>query len=169
MYVGLFNAFTTLINQILSPYGVTHDTVGYCGATLIGSGIVAAIILSPIIARFQASHLAIKTIAPIIGTCYLVLVWTPPLPIGATYAAVAALGAGSFSLLPIVLELMAEITRPLPPELTSSICWMGGQLLAVVFLLVMPALKADDSASPPQNMAKYVRIPSSPGFVCCVG
>lgn len=56
---------------------------------------------------------------------------------------------------------MIEITHPVAPEVTSTICWTGGQLLGGVFIIVSDALRAkgvndgtadDGSDRPPGNM-----------------
>lgn len=71
------------------------------------------------------------------------------------------MGAASFSLVPVALEYLIEITHPVSPEVTSTICWSGGQLLGGAFILISGALRdsgpsdgsADDhSARPPGNM-----------------
>jgi len=71
------------------------------------------------------------------------------------------LGAASFSLMPIALEYLIEITHPVSPEITSTICWTGGQLTGAIFILVSDALRApgesdgsadDGSARPPGHM-----------------
>lgn len=62
------------------------------------------------------------------------------------------MGASSFALLPVVLEFLVEITYPFSPEIGSTICWTGGQLLGAVFIIIQDALKAGPNASPPENM-----------------
>jgi hypothetical protein len=64
----------------------------------------------------------------------------------------ALMGASSFALLPIVLEYLVEITYPFSPEIGSTICWTGGQLLGACFILIQDALKANGDADPPLNM-----------------
>jgi FLVCR family MFS transporter 7 len=53
----------------------------------------------------------------------------------------ALLGAASFTLLPIALEYLVEVTYPASPEVGSTICWAGGQLFGGIFIVVMNALK----------------------------
>lgn len=45
-----------------------------------------------------------------------------------------------------------EITYPFAPEIGSTICWTGGQLLGAIFIIVQDALKAPSDAHPPYNM-----------------
>ena len=39
LYVGFFNAFSSLLNQILEPYGFSEDNAGIAGAILIVVGL----------------------------------------------------------------------------------------------------------------------------------
>ena len=65
----------------------------------------------------------------------------------------AVLGAASFSLLPLALELAVELTHPVPPEVSSAIYWIGGQLFGGVFIIIMNALR-DGDGQPPDNYTK---------------
>ncbi|KAL6707701.1 hypothetical protein ACN47E_003822 [Coniothyrium glycines] len=141
-YVGLFNAFSSLLNQILYPYGFSEDEAGICGALLIVVGLLAAAIASPLLDRSHAYLLGIKLLCPVVALAYLALVWAPQTRgVVAPYVLSAVLGASSFSLLPVALEYLVEITFPASPEVSSTVCWAGGQLFGGVFIVVMNALK----------------------------
>lgn len=125
------------------PYTYTADEAGITGAILIVAGLISSAIISPIIDRTHTFLLAIKLQVPIIAICYIALIFAvdtggnliPP------FIVVAFLGAASFSLLPLVLEWVVEVTHPCPPEITSAVLWCGGQLMGAVFLLVMDGMK----------------------------
>jgi FLVCR family MFS transporter 7 len=141
-YVGLFNAFSSLLNQILYPYGYSEDEAGICGAVLIVVGLVAAAIASPVLDRTHAYLLGIKILCPLVAIPYLAMIWAPQTrTIVAPYILSAVLGAASFSLLPVSLEYLVEITFPASPEVSSTICWAGGQIFGGVFVVIMNALK----------------------------
>lgn len=40
----------------------------------------------------------------------------------------------------MVLEYLCEITHPVSPEVTSTTCWAGGQLLGGVFIVISDKL-----------------------------
>ncbi|KAF2020761.1 MFS general substrate transporter [Aaosphaeria arxii CBS 175.79] len=146
VYVGFFNAFSSLLNQILYPYGFTEDEAGICGAVLILVGLVVAAISSPIMDRTHAYLLGIKLLCPLIAIPYLAFIWAPQTrTLVAPYVLAAVLGASSFSLLPIALEYMVEVTFPASPEVGSTILWCGGQLLGGIFIVVMNALKSGEA------------------------
>ncbi|ORX95107.1 major facilitator superfamily domain-containing protein [Clohesyomyces aquaticus] len=142
IYVGSFNAFSSLLNQILYPYGYSETEAGICGALLIVIGLVAAAITSPLLDRSHAYILGIKLLVPIIALGYLALIWAPQTrTLAAPYVISSLLGAASFSLVPIALEYLVEVTFPASPEVGSTICWAGGQLVGCVYIIIMNALK----------------------------
>lgn len=164
VYVGLFNSISSLINQILQPYSFNETDAGIAGALLIVVGLVTSAITSPIIDRKKTFLLAIKIEVPIIALSYLAFTWAPQTrSLAAPYVVLSVMGAASFSLVPVVLEYLIEITHPVSPEVTSTICWTGGQLLGGIFILISDALRAsgpsdgsgdDHSNMPPGNMYK---------------
>ncbi|PWY87362.1 cell surface receptor/MFS transporter [Aspergillus sclerotioniger CBS 115572] len=154
IYVGFFNSISSLLNQILEPYSYSETEAGIAGGLLIIVGLIASAIISPLTDRYKQYLLTIRILVPIVAITYIALIFAPPSPVGIapSYTVCSLLGASSFALLPVVLEYLVEITYPFSPEIGSTICWTGGQLLGAVFILIQDALKADDGASPPQNM-----------------
>ena len=155
IYVGFFNSLSSLLTQMLTPYGFSETDSGIAGALLILVGLVAAAVTSPIIDRTKAYLLSIKILVPVIALSYLAFIWAPgSRSAAAPYVILSVLGAASFSLVPIALEFLVEVTFPVGPEASSTICWSGGQLLGGIFILISNALKAGDKADPPFTMSK---------------
>ncbi|KAM0095004.1 hypothetical protein ACP6JD_001442 [Aspergillus fumigatus] len=176
VYVGFFNSVSSLLNQILEPYGFSETDAGIAGGILIIVGLISSAIISPITDRFKHYLGTIRILVPIVAICYIALIFAPSSPAGIApaYVVCALLGASSFGLLPVVLEYLVEITYPFSPEIGSTICWTGGQLLGAAFILIQDALKASDNASPPQNMrsalifSAVVAAVAAP-FPVCIG
>lgn len=154
VYVGLFNSTTSLINQVVIPYGYSETEGGIAGGILIGVGLVSAAITSPLNDRFKWYLGAIRLLVPVSGIMYVCLIYSPASPYGIwpTYLVGAILGASSFSMLPIALEFLAEITYPYSPEVGSTISWAGGQLFGGIFIIILSQLTAPATANPPYNM-----------------
>lgn len=153
IYVGFFNSMSSLLNQIMMPYGFTSDEAGIAGAILIVVGLVASAISSPIIDRTKAFLLAIKVAVPLIGLSYLVFIWMPGTrDLAGPFVILSILGAASFSLVPVALEFLCELAYPVSPEVTSTLAWGGGQLFGGIFIVVSDALKAGPEGNPPDNM-----------------
>lgn len=167
IYVTFFNSTSTLLNQILAPYGYSEDEAGIAGGILIIVGLVCAAIISPITDRWKHYLGTIRVLVPIVAASYIGLIFAPESPAGiaATYVVCAIMGATSFALLPLVLEYLVEITYPFSPEIGSTICWTSGQLFGAIFILVETAMKAGDDASPPNNMKNALILSA---VFCCV-
>ena len=154
-YVGFFNSFSSLLTQILTPYGYSETESGIAGALLILVGLATAAVTSPIIDRSKKYLLLIKALVPIIALSYLVFIWAPPSgSVVAPYLICAVLGAASFSLVPVALEWLVEVSYPVGPEFSSTICWAGGQALGGLFIIVSDALQEDKNADPPYNLKR---------------
>ncbi len=155
LYVGFFNAFSSLLNQILEPYGFSEDNAGIAGAVLIVVGLVCAAVSSPFIDKYKFYLLYIKVAVPLLALSYLIFIWAPQTKsLAYVFVICALLGAASFGLVPVALEFLVEIHYPLGPELGSSLCWCGGQLLGGIFIVIMDKLKDGEGAEPPRGMKR---------------
>ncbi|THH01887.1 hypothetical protein EW145_g6842 [Phellinidium pouzarii] len=147
------NTFSLLSNEILEPYGYSEDTAGFMGAALLLSGLAAAFITAPLFDRIFTHHLgrAVRIFSPPIAAAWLALIWAARENNAvALYALLILIGVCSLSTLPVALELGCELTRN--SEASSAILWFSGNLCGIIFILVMSALRAPASASPPLNM-----------------
>ncbi|CAK7209910.1 hypothetical protein SCUCBS95973_000603 [Sporothrix curviconia] len=159
VYVGFFNSISSLLEQIMVPYGYSDDEAGIAGAVLIVVGLVSAAISSPILDRTKKFVLTFKVCVPLIATSYLIFIWMPQTHdsggLAGPYVVLAILGAASFTLVPVAVEFLVEVTHPVSPEVTSTLSWSGGQLLGGIFIIVSDALRSNsDTSSPPQNMKR---------------
>lgn len=155
IYVGFFNATSSLITQIFEPYGFSEDDSGIAGGILIVVGLIASAIVSPLIDRTKAYLITIKILVPLIAISYTILIFMPQTrTIAGPYIVCALLGATSFSLLPAALELLSIVTFPVSPEVSSVIAWTGGQILGAIFIIVMDALRGGWKGEPDDSMTR---------------
>ena len=141
--VGLFNAISTDIQQILDPYGYTPEDAGYCSAAFILSGLIFAGIIAPFVDKRGNHVIVLKIFLGLLSVLYLAFTLSlhPNLFVLILLINVA-LGAFTFALLPIALELGVEVTYPDLPEATSNnILWTLGQIFGIIILLVMDQLR----------------------------
>ena len=152
VYVAFFNAFSSLINQIVTPYGYSDDDGGIFAACLILAGIPGAAVSGVFVDKTKKYRLVLQVCAPVLALCYIGFIFAIRKDGFVGICIVCAiLGIFSFALLPVALELGIECTYPTPPSSSTSTLWMGGQLFAVIFLVVGDALR-DDDGDPPKNM-----------------
>lgn len=175
VYVGFFNSLSSLLTQIMTPYGFSETESGLGGAVLILVGLFSAAVTSPIMDRTKAYLPFIKAAVMLIALCYLAFIWAPGTrTLAVPYVILAVLGAASFSLVPVALEWLVEVTFPVGPEAGSTICWAGGQLLGGIFIVVSAALKEGGGAHPPFTMGKaliFQAVVSAAAVPCalCMG
>jgi FLVCR family MFS transporter 7 len=108
------------------------------------SGIIAAIVTSPIFDRVLTHHLGVtvRTLCPIVGVAWLSVIWAGtevPFPfslgslcsiilttvrphnVAALFAIFVVIGVCSITLLPVAIELGVELTRN--PDGSSAVLW----------------------------------------------
>lgn len=150
---------------MMLPYGFTDDQAGIGGAVLIIVGLVFAAITSPIFDRNKKFILALQVFVPILSICYIIFIWMPETrDVAGPYAVLAFLGAASFALVPVALELLAELSHPLSPEVTATVAWAGGQLFGAVFVIVCDNLPA--APGPASNMKYSLVFQGVVAIVC---
>ncbi|KAI5890517.1 MFS general substrate transporter [Schizophyllum commune H4-8] len=151
--VAATNAWAILTSQYLEPQGYSSDTAGLMGACLLLTGLVAAIVTSPLFDRVFTHHLALtaKILVPSTAAAWLSLIWAiKPHDTGGLYAIMTIIGVTSLPMLPVALELGCELTRN--AEGSSAIMWFMANLLGFVFIISEDALRAGPDADPPLNM-----------------
>jgi len=138
--LGIFNAVTTWIEEILRPRGFTAGQAGFSGALMIVAGIIGAAILPALSDRYRRR-------VPFIGMC---LAGGTLGLVGIAYAATyplllaSALVLGFFLLSsgPIGFQYGAEIAYPAPEGTSNGVVMMMGQISGIIFILAMDAFKS---------------------------
>ncbi|WRT69283.1 uncharacterized protein IL334_006267 [Kwoniella shivajii] len=167
IYVAAFNSTSSLLNQILGPYGLSEDQAGIDGAVMIVVGLLASAIASPILDHYKLIRLtAIKILVITISVMYIAFIYIPKTKnlIGPAIIS-AIIGSSSFILLPLALELLADVTWPIGPEVSSTICWSLSQLAGGILLVSMSALKGGMKNEPDNSMFRSLVLQ---GVLCCI-
>ncbi|KAG1732244.1 MFS general substrate transporter [Suillus paluster] len=151
--VGATNALTILSAQYFEPEGYDDVTSGLFGATLLSSGILGSVVTAPLFDWVLTHHLGItlKILVPMAAGAWLSLIWAvKPHNTGGIFAIMVIIGVCSITMLPIALELGAELTRN--AHGSAAILWCVGNAFGIIFILAEGALRASWTASPPYNM-----------------
>ncbi|CAO3594954.1 unnamed protein product [Absidia cylindrospora] len=149
---GLATTVTSMLPQIVQPYGVSYDDAGYIGVAFIVAGILGAVGTGIFIDRTKLHKWVLRGYVPIVGFLYLALLMVVKQDnYNVIIAICAILGFFMFSLLPVALELSIECTYPISETISSSSLWMCSQILGLIFLVALNALR-DDNGDPPGNM-----------------
>lgn len=137
--LGVFNAVTTWIEDIVRPRGFSIAQAGYAGGLMILGGVVGALTLPAVSDHYR------KRVPFII----LALVGAIPGLVGITYAQssfwlmLSAFVLGFFLLSsgPIGFQFGAEIARPTPEGTSNGLLLLMGQISGIIFIFAMDSFK----------------------------
>ena len=142
--LGVFNAVTTWIENVIAPRGFTSTQAGIVGGLMIGGGIVGALIVPSLSDKlrkrvpFIVIALAGATLG-LVGIAYASSYWL-------LIASSVLLGFFLLSAGPIGFQYGAEVTHPTPEGTSNGLLIMMGQISGILFIFAMDAFKAPDGS-----------------------
>jgi len=143
--LGVFNAVTTWIEDIVRPRGFSSTQAGGMGAVMIGGGIIGALVIPSLSDRYRrrTPFLVLALVGATLGL------------IGITYATsywllLTSAGVMGFFLLsagPVGFQYGAEVTYPAPEGTSNGLLLWVGQISGIVFILGMDSGKSAQTGS----------------------
>jgi MFS family permease len=143
--LGVFNAVTTWIENILAPRGFSSTLAGTASGLMILGGIIGALVIPSLSDRlrkrvpFIILALAGATVG-LIGIAYATSTWL-------LLTASVTLGFFLLSSGPIGFQYGAEITHPTPEGTSNGLLLMMGQVSGITFIFAMDALKSPQTGA----------------------
>ena len=143
--LGIFNAVTTWIEDILRPRGFSSIQAGYAGGLMIVGGVVGALILPTLSDRYRRRVPFIVLALPgaIPGLAGVAFATTSSLLMVAAFA----LGFFLLSSGPIGFQFGAEIARPTPEGTSNGLLLLMGQVSGIAFIFGMDSFKVAGTGS----------------------
>ncbi len=143
--LGVFNAVTTWIEDILRPRGFTITQAGMAGGLMVIGGIAGAAILSTLSDRYRRRvpfimlALAVSSLG-LLGITYATSYW---------FLLVSAFVMGFFLLSagPIGFQYGAEIAYPAPEGTSTGLLLLTGQISGIAFIFGMDLYKSPSTGS----------------------
>ena len=143
--LGVFNAVTTWIEDIVRPRGFSITQAGNIGGLMIVGGIIGAVVI-PLLSdhyRKRTPYLLMAVMGATVGL------------VGITFATsywlllVSAFVFGFFLLSagPIGFQYGAEVTHPTPEGTSNGLLLLMGQISGIVFILGMDSFKSPETGS----------------------
>jgi MFS family permease len=143
--LGVFNAVTTWIEDIVRPRGFSIIQAGYVGGLMIVGGVIGAVVIPMLSDHFRkrTPYLLLAVIGAVLGL------------VGITFAAsywlllVSAFVFGFFLLSagPVGFQYGAEVTHPAPEGTSNGLLLLMGQISGIVFILGMDSFKSPETGS----------------------
>jgi len=143
--LGVFNAVTTWIEDIVRPRGFSITQAGNIGGLMIVGGIIGALVI-PLLSdhyRKRTPYLLMAVMGATVGL------------VGITFATsywlllVSAFVFGFFLLSagPVGFQYGAEVTHPTPEGTSNGLLLLMGQISGIVFILGMDSFKSPVTGS----------------------
>jgi sugar phosphate permease len=138
--LGVFNAVTTWIENVVAPRGFSIDQAGLVGGLMVIGGIVGALVIPPLSDKLHRRVpfilLALAGAIPgLIGITFATEYWL-------LLASAFVLGVFLLSSGPLGFQYAAETTFPAPEGTSNGMLLLAGQVSGIVFILGMDAMKA---------------------------
>lgn len=145
--LGIFNAVTTWIEQIISPRGFTITQAGIAGALMMVGGIVGASIIPPLSdkMRKRKPFLVLAMIGIIPGLVGLALVGNYWLLLTSSFIFGFFIMAGG----PVGFQYGAEICYPAPEATSQGLLILAGQISGILFIFGMDIATAERASKTP--------------------
>lgn len=143
--LGLFNAVTTWIEEVLAPRGFSSTQAGVVGGVMIVGGIVGALVL-PAASDHWRRRVPFIQLA-LVGACLALLGVTFAASYGLLLLSSAGLGFFLLSAGPIGFQYAAEVTYPVPEGTSNGLVLLMGQISGIVFIFGLDALKSPVTGS----------------------
>jgi MFS family permease len=145
--LGIFNAVTTWIEQIISPRGFSIMQAGTLGGVIMVGGIVGCLVVPPLSDRIRKRKIFI----------ILALIMTLPPLVGLTFVTdyifllICGFAFGFFflSVGPIIFQYSAEISYPAPEATSQGLLVLAGQISGILFIFGMDLFRGEDASMTP--------------------
>jgi len=155
--LGMFNAVTTWIEQIIAPRGFTIVQAGNLGGLIMIGGIIGCIIVPPIADKIRKRKIFV----------ILSLVLTLPTLIGMSFTTSYVLllvsgfifGFFFLSVGPIIYQYSAEICYPAPEATSQGLLILAGQISGIIYIFGMDAFRSADGSMTPFLLFMIAVIP----------
>ena len=145
--LGLFNAITTWIEQVIAPRGFNAIQAGTLGAVLMVSGIAGCLIVPPLSDKYRKRKLFIV----------ICIIFSAPGLIGLTFATaywlllISGIVLGFFLLsgAPVIFQYAAEASYPSPEATSQGVLMLSGQIAGIIFILGMDYFRTESGSMTP--------------------
>ena len=145
--IGIFNAVTTWIEQIVRPRGFTITEAGICGAVMMIGGIIGAATLPPLSDKLRKRKIFI--VITLIGAIPGIIGLTFANSYGLLLSSCFISGFFLMAAAPIGFQYSAEISYPAPEATSQGLLLLAGQISGIIFIFGMDILTVSGAPKTP--------------------
>jgi cyanate permease len=143
--LGVFNAVTTWIEDIVRPRGFSVLQAGIAGGVMIAGGIVGALLLPTLSdhLRKRTPFIRLALVCAVAGLAGITFATSYPLLLISSFL----LGFFLLSTGPIGFQYGAEVTHPVPEGTSNGLLLLVGQISGIIFIFGMDGMKSPEGGS----------------------
>jgi cyanate permease len=154
--LGIFNAVTTWIEDILRPRGYSTIQAGMTGGVMILGGIVGALVIPTLSDHYRkrVPFILLAVAGAAVGLVGVTFVGNYFLLLSSAFV----MGFFLLSAGPIGFQYGAEVTHPIPEGTSNGLLLMMGQISGILFIVGMDILKSPDTGSMTGSLAVLIGL-----------
>ena len=143
--LGMFNAVTTWIEDVVEPRGFSSSEAGLTGGLMILGGVIGALIV-PIFSDRVRRRVPFIIVAiagatlGLVGVTFAEAYWL-------LLASAFLMGFGLLSAGPVGFQYGAEVAYPAPEGTSNGLLLLMGQISGIAFIFAMDGLKNSETGS----------------------
>jgi len=154
--LGMFNAVTTWIEQILAPRGITSTQAGTIGGIMMIGGIIGAVLIPPLSDKLRKRRpfLILEmacTVPGLVGLAWASQYWL-------LLASGFVLGFFFMSAGPIGFQYGAEVGYPAPEATSQGVLVLAGQISGILFIYGMDRFRDAATGSMTRSMVVLIAL-----------
>jgi MFS family permease len=145
--LGIFNAITTWIEQMIAPRGFSIVQAGTLGAVLMAGGIVGCLVVPVLSDRLRKRKLPVVVcvIASLPGLIGLTFVTS----FGLLLASGFLMGFFFMSIGPVIFQYGTEVSYPAPEATSQGVLMLAGQISGIIFIFGMDMFRTESGSMTP--------------------
>ncbi|XP_031559501.1 solute carrier family 49 member A3-like [Actinia tenebrosa] len=140
--IGLFSCLSTILEQIICPFGYSDKMAGNAGAVLIGCGLLGGALSGWYVDKSKEFELTAKVSYGMsaITCCFFAMIFKLPDQASLVLVASGLFGFFAFALMPVCLELGVECTYPVAEATSAGLQWIMGQASGIILIIICQVL-----------------------------
>lgn len=145
--LGIFNAITTWIEQMIAPRGFSIVQAGTLGAVLMAGGILGCLVVPALSDRLRKRKLPV--VVCLVGSLPGLIGLTFVTSFGWLLASGFCLGFFFMSIGPVVFQYGTEISYPAPEATSQGVLMLAGQISGIIFIFGMDMFRTESGSMTP--------------------
>jgi len=145
--LGIFNAITTWIEQMIAPRGFSIVQAGTLGAVLMAGGILGCLVVPALSDRLRKRKLPV--VVCLIGSLPGLIGLTFVTSFGWLLASGFLMGFFFMSIAPVAFQYGTEISYPAPEATSQGVLMLAGQISGIIFIFGMDMFRTESGSMTP--------------------